>query len=82
MKCPGYLGMLDVRNPARWGRPMELTTRALDLGGPPLIAAVGIFLLPLLPLGVLEVLTAWTLLSVPVGIVLGHCALSEDHHHL
>ena len=27
---------------------------------------------------ILTVLTAWTCASVPIGVLVGHCALSED----
>jgi hypothetical protein len=57
---------------------MVFTRRILEVGGPILLVAVGACLLQSLPDGVLEFLTAWTLVSVPVGVVIGHCALSED----
>jgi len=43
-----------------------------------LLVAAGASLLQSLPESVLEFLTAWVLVSVPVGVVIGHCALSED----
>lgn len=46
--------------------------------GPPAIAAVCIVVLHLLPSQVLTVLTAWVLLSYPIGVLIGHCALGED----
>ncbi|MDR3534093.1 MAG: hypothetical protein P4L90_26455 [Rhodopila sp.] len=46
--------------------------------GPPAIVAVGGFLLHLLPIEVLSILTAWTLASFPIGVLIGHCALSEE----
>jgi hypothetical protein len=57
---------------------MGLTRRVLEIGGPILLVAAGVCLLQSLPEGVLEFLTAWTMVSVPAGIVIGHCALSED----
>lgn len=43
------------------------------------LAAVGACLLPvdtLVP--ILTVLTAWVCASVPIGVLVGHCTLSED----
>lgn len=57
---------------------MQLARRTMELGGPPLVAIAAACLLRSLPEGVLDFLTAWTLISVPLGIVVGHCALSED----
>ena len=47
------------------------------LGTPALIGAT-IFLVHLLPSGVLTILTAWILASFPIGVLIGHCVLSED----
>jgi hypothetical protein len=47
--------------------------------GPPLIVAASVFVLHLLPGQVLTILTAWTLASFPIGVLIGHCALGEDH---
>jgi hypothetical protein len=58
---------------------MMTTDRVLGLLGPPLIAAALVLGLRALPAEVLRFLTAWILASVPIGIVLGHCALGEDH---
>jgi hypothetical protein len=57
---------------------MEFTKRILEVGGPILVVAVGTCLFQTLPESVLEFLTVWTLVSVPAGVVIGHCALSED----
>jgi hypothetical protein len=57
---------------------MGLTRRILEMSGPVVLVAAGACLLQSLPESVLEFLTAWTLVSVPVGVVIGHCALSED----
>ncbi|MBS0640290.1 MAG: hypothetical protein U1E70_01255 [Acetobacteraceae bacterium] len=57
---------------------MQLAKRTVELGGPPLVAMGAACLLQSLPQGVLDFLTAWMLVSLPVGIVVGHCALSED----
>ncbi|HEY0184330.1 MAG TPA: hypothetical protein VGC09_16080 [Rhodopila sp.] len=48
-----------------------------SLFGPPLLVAASVFLLNLLPGGLLAFLTAWVVLSVPVGLLVGHCILSE-----
>lgn len=57
---------------------MGLTRRVLEIAWPMLLVAAGASLLQSLPESVLEFLTAWVLVSVPVGVVIGHCALSED----
>jgi hypothetical protein len=46
------------------------------LGTPALVAA-SIFVLHLLPGEVLTILTAWILASFPIGVLIGHCVLSE-----
>ncbi len=57
---------------------MALAKRALEFGAPPLVGAAAALLLHALPPGVIEFLMAWTLLSLPVGVVVGHFALSEE----
>jgi hypothetical protein len=47
------------------------------LGTPALVAA-SIFVLHLLPREVLTFLMVWILASFPVGILIGHCVLSEQ----
>lgn len=43
------------------------------------IGTAGACLLPVDTLAlILTVLTAWTCASVPIGVLVGHCALSED----
>jgi len=46
--------------------------------GPPTIVAGVVVLLHMLPNQVLIILTAWTLASFPIGVLVGHCVLSED----
>lgn len=46
--------------------------------GPPIIVAVSVFTLYMLPNEVLAVLTAWALGSFPIGVLIGHCVLSEE----
>ena len=46
---------------------MEFTKRVLEVGGPILVVAVGACLFQSLPEGVLEFLTAWTLISVSIS---------------
>jgi hypothetical protein len=41
------------------------------------IVAAGVSLLFLLPIEVLTVLTVWTLASLPLGVLIGHCVLNE-----
>jgi len=57
---------------------MALAKRAFELASPPLIGVVLAWFLHALPHGVMEFLMAWTLLSLPIGVVIGHLALSED----
>jgi hypothetical protein len=57
---------------------MKFTQRVLELSGPILLVAVGTCLAQSLPESVLEFLIEWTLISIPAGIVIGHCLLSED----
>ena len=57
---------------------MDLAWRVLEMGGPPLIGIATACLLHSLPEGMVDFLTAWTLVSLPIGMVIGHCALSED----
>jgi hypothetical protein len=54
--------------------PLGLTT----ILGPAALVAIGVFVLHLLPAQILNVLTAWTLVSFPIGVLIGHCALSEE----
>jgi hypothetical protein len=46
--------------------------------GPPAIVAVTAFLLMLIPSEVRVILTVWTLVSFPIGVLFGRCVLSED----
>jgi hypothetical protein len=46
--------------------------------GPPAIVAASLFLMHLLPNEMLTILTAWTLASFPIGVLIGHCVLSEE----
>ncbi len=56
--------------------------RTMALFGPPLVVAACIFCLYILPYGVLAVLIAWTLASFPIGVLIGHCVLSEERSQL
>ena len=49
----------------------------MALLGPPIIAACGVWLMHLLQQEVLAVCIIWFLVSIPVGMLFGHCALSE-----
>ena len=53
------------------------STGLIAIGLPALIVAVGV-LMHQLPLKVAFLLMAWSVFSLPVGIAIGHCALSED----
>jgi hypothetical protein len=46
--------------------------------GPAIIASVSVFPLYFLPNDVLAFLMAWALASVPIGVLIGHCVLSEE----
>jgi hypothetical protein len=46
--------------------------------GPPVLVALGVVLLHLLSPQVLTILVAWTLASFPIGVLIGHCVLSEE----
>jgi Kef-type K+ transport system membrane component KefB len=50
----------------------------ISILGPPAIAALSVYVLHLLPNEVLAILTAWTLSSFPIGVLIGHCVLSEE----
>lgn len=55
-------------------KPLRLTA---ILGTPALVAA-SIFSLHFLPSEVLTFLIVWFLASFPIGVLIGHCALSEE----
>jgi hypothetical protein len=44
----------------------------------PLFFHASIVLLRLLPSEVLTILMAWILASFPIGVLIGHCVLSEE----
>jgi hypothetical protein len=46
--------------------------------GAPAVVALGAYVLHLLPNEVLAILTVWTLSSFPIGVLIGHCVLSEE----
>ena len=46
--------------------------------GPPLIVAIAALLLAVMPSELRIALTVWTLASFPIGILFGHCVLSEE----
>jgi hypothetical protein len=50
----------------------------IALLGAPVLVGVSAFLLHFLPSEVLTFLTAWTLASFPIGVLIGHCVLSEE----
>jgi hypothetical protein len=57
---------------------MQATHRLSSILGPPFLVASTASVLYLTPAAVLGLLAAWTLVSIPVGILLGHCVLRED----
>lgn len=52
---------------------------AASFVGPPVAAVLIVFFIYVLPREVVTVLIAWTLVSFPIGVLIGHCALSEQH---
>ncbi|MDB5404231.1 MAG: hypothetical protein QOF70_5803 [Acetobacteraceae bacterium] len=50
----------------------------MTLLGPSAFVAVCVVVLHILPTQVLTFLTAWTLASFPIGVLIGHCVLSEE----
>ncbi len=46
--------------------------------GPPAIVAITALLLAMMPSEVRIALTVWTLASFPIGVLFGHCVLSEE----
>ena len=49
--------------------------------GPLLLLAGCVFLLHLLPGQMLIFLIVWTFASFPIGVLIGHCVLSEQQTH-
>ncbi len=49
----------------------------ISIVGPPLLVVACVYLLHMLPSDVFMLLTAWVLASFPIGVLMGHCALSE-----
>lgn len=52
--------------------------RLLSMAGPAATAVMSAYLIHLLPNEVRMALAAWTLMSVPIGVLFGHCVLSEE----
>lgn len=59
-------------------RDQDESPWVISVVGPPAIAAALIFLLCMLPNEVITLLTAWVLGSFPIGVLMGHCVLSEE----
>lgn len=57
---------------------MAWRRRVADVAIPPLVAFASVVLTQTLPEPVLMFFSAWLLLSVPVGILIGHCILNGD----
>lgn len=49
----------------------------VTLGGV-VVPAISVYLLHFLPSEVLIFLMAWTLVSFPIGVLIGHCVLSGE----
>ncbi len=50
----------------------------VSLAGPPTVVAITALVLMLVPVEVAIALFSWTLASLPIGILFGHCVLSEE----
>jgi hypothetical protein len=59
--------------PRRADLPKFITTTARFA-----MVAASLTLLLLLPNQVLAILAAWALASLPIGVLIGHCVLSEE----
>jgi hypothetical protein len=46
--------------------------------GTPVLMVVSMVILHLLPREVLTILVTWILASFPIGVLIGHCVLSEE----
>jgi hypothetical protein len=55
-----------------------VSPRSMISIGSSAMAAAGVSLIFLLPGAVVTVLTVWTLASLPIGILIGHCVLNEN----
>ena len=53
------------------------TGNKFTLVSPPIIVGLTACLVHVASVEVLSFLMAWTTLSIPVGVLIGHCALSE-----
>jgi hypothetical protein len=49
-----------------------------SIAGPAATVVMSAYLLHLLPNEVRIVLAAWILISLPIGVLFGHCVLSEE----
>jgi hypothetical protein len=50
----------------------------LAIFGAPGLVALSVFLIHFLPGEVLTFLTIWIIASFPIGVLIGHCVLTED----
>jgi hypothetical protein len=55
-----------------------VSPRSMTAIGSSAMAAAGVSLIFLLPGDVITILTVWTLASLPIGILIGHCVLNEE----
>ncbi len=64
----------------QWEMAMSGKDQQVGLGrlGPLILVAISALLLRLLPGEVMVFLSAWILVSFPVGVLIGHCVLNED----
>jgi hypothetical protein len=56
---------------------MEQNDTIVSVLGPPLIVALVVCLFDVLPTGIFSILTAWTFVSIPIGMLVGRCALND-----
>jgi hypothetical protein len=78
-----FMTALGKRSLIRNGRLLPMGSQdespgLVSIFGPPAAIAVSVSLLCFLPSQVQVVLTVWTLASFPIGVLFGHCVLSED----
>lgn len=60
-----------MRGDGDWAKSMTAIGRTA-------MVVTGVFLVFLLPSQVLAILTVWTLASLPIGVLIGHCVLNEE----
>jgi len=57
---------------------VERSNKIASMLGPPAVVVLTTWSLYSLPVEVLGLLSAWILTSIPIGVLVGHCALGEE----